>query len=43
MTALHDELRTGTGLAAALTRARQVMSEDPVAQATAYSFIALGA
>jgi tetratricopeptide (TPR) repeat protein len=43
MTALHDELRTGTGLAAALTLARQAMSDDPVAQATAYSFIALGA
>jgi tetratricopeptide (TPR) repeat protein len=43
MAALHDELRTGTGLAAALTRARRAMSDDPVAQATAYSFIALGA
>jgi tetratricopeptide (TPR) repeat protein len=43
MTALHDQLRAGAGLAAALTRARQAMSGDPVAQATAYSFIALGA
>ena len=43
MTALHDQLRAGTGLAAALTRARQAMSDDPVAQATAWSFIALGA
>jgi hypothetical protein len=43
MTALHDQLRTGIGLAAALTRARQAMSDDPVAKATAYSFIALGA
>jgi len=43
MTALHDQLRAGAGLAAALTRARQAMSDDPVAQATAYSFIALGA
>jgi tetratricopeptide (TPR) repeat protein len=43
MTALHDQLRTGIGLAAALTRARQAMSDDPVAQATACSFIALGA
>ena len=43
MTALHDELRSGAGLAAALTRARQALSDDPVAQATAYSFIALGA
>ena len=42
MTALHDQLRAGTGLAAALTRARQAMSDDPVAQATAWSFIALG-
>jgi tetratricopeptide (TPR) repeat protein len=43
MTALHDQLRVGAGLSAALTRARQAMSDDPVAQATAYSFIALGA
>jgi CHAT domain-containing protein len=41
MTALHDQLRAGAGLAAA--RARRAMSDDPVAQATAYSFIALGA
>ena len=43
MTALHDQLRTGASPAVALTRARQATSGDPVAQATAYSFIALGA
>jgi tetratricopeptide (TPR) repeat protein len=43
MTALHKELRSGADLASALTRARHSVSSDPVAQATAYSFIALGA
>ena len=42
MTALHDHLRAGSDLAGALTLARQAVSDDPVAQATAYSFIALG-
>jgi tetratricopeptide (TPR) repeat protein len=42
MTALHDHLRAGTDLAGALTLARHAVSDDPVAQATAYSFIALG-
>jgi CHAT domain-containing protein len=43
MTALHDHLRAGSDLAGALTLARRAVSDDPVAQATAYSFIALGA
>src|SRR5689334_874683 len=42
MTALHDHLRAGSDLAAALTLARHAVSDDPVARATAYSFIALG-
>ena len=42
MTALHDHLRTGSDLASALTLARHAVGTDPVAQATAYSFIALG-
>jgi tetratricopeptide (TPR) repeat protein len=43
MTALHDHLRAGSGLAEALTLARHAVGDDPVAQSTAYSFIALGA
>jgi CHAT domain-containing protein len=42
MTALHEHLRAGADLAGALTLARQAVGDDPVAQATAYSFIALG-
>jgi tetratricopeptide (TPR) repeat protein len=42
MTALHDHLRAGSDLASALARARRAVSDDPVAQATAHSFIALG-
>jgi tetratricopeptide (TPR) repeat protein len=42
MTALHEHLRAGADLAGALTLARRVAGDDPVAQATAYSFIALG-
>jgi tetratricopeptide (TPR) repeat protein len=42
MTALHDHLRAGSDLAGALTLARHAVSDDPVAQATAYAFIALG-
>jgi hypothetical protein len=42
MTALHDHLRAGSDLAEALTQARHAVSDDPVAQATAFSFIALG-
>ena len=43
MLALHDHLRAGSGLAEALTLARRAVSDDPVARATACSFIALGA
>ena len=43
MTALHENLRAGADLASALTLARQAVGDDSVAQATAYSFIALGA
>jgi CHAT domain-containing protein len=42
MTALHDHLRAGAGLAEALTLARRVVSDDSVARSTAYAFIALG-
>ena len=37
MTALHDHLRAGSDLAGALTLARHAVSDNPVAQATAYS------
>jgi hypothetical protein len=42
MLALHDQLRTGRDLAEALTLARHAVSDDPVARATADSFVALG-
>jgi tetratricopeptide (TPR) repeat protein len=42
MTALHDHLRAGADLPSALALARHAVGADPVAQATAYSFIALG-
>jgi hypothetical protein len=42
MIALHDHLQSGSGLAEALTLARHAVGDDPVARATAYSFIALG-
>jgi tetratricopeptide (TPR) repeat protein len=42
MTALHDHLRAGADLPAALALARHAVGDDPVARATAYSFIALG-
>jgi tetratricopeptide (TPR) repeat protein len=42
MTALHEHLRAGSDLAQALTLAQQAVGADPVARATAYSFIALG-
>ena len=42
MTALHEHLRAGSDLAQALTLARHAVGSDPVARATAYSFIALG-
>ena len=43
MLALHERLRGGSGLAEALTLARHRASGDPLARATAHSFIALGA
>ena len=42
MTALHEHLRAGSDLAQALMLARHAVGADPVARATAYSFIALG-
>ncbi len=43
MIALHDELRTGRSLAEALALARAGLPDDPVLQATAWSFVAVGA
>lgn len=43
MLALHDALRAGDGLARALLRARAAVPADPLHQATALSFVALGA
>ena len=43
MTALHQHLRAGSDLAQALMLAQHEVGNDPVARATAYSFIALGA
>jgi len=43
MLALHDRLRAGGTLAAALRDARASNGKDPVAAATGWSFIALGA
>jgi tetratricopeptide (TPR) repeat protein len=43
MLALHGHLRDGADLAGALALARAAVGADPVARATAYSFIALGA
>jgi tetratricopeptide (TPR) repeat protein len=43
MLALHRELRHGAGLAGALSRARRTGRDDPVAAATGWSFICLGA
>ncbi len=42
MLALHDQLRAGSGVAEALALARHAIGADPVAHATAHSFIALG-
>jgi hypothetical protein len=42
MLSLHDHLRSGSGLAEALTLARHAAGADSVARATAHSFIALG-
>ena len=43
MLALHDYLQKGATLPSALLAARQATSGDPLAEATAFSFIALGA
>jgi tetratricopeptide (TPR) repeat protein len=43
MLALHDALRAGATLAEALLTARRAVSSDPLAHATAHSFLALGA
>ena len=43
MLALHDALRRGATLPAALQAARQAAGDDPLAAATAHSFVALGA
>jgi len=43
MLALHDALQRGATLPEALAAARQAAGEDPLAQATAHSFMALGA
>jgi CHAT domain-containing protein len=40
---IHERLRAGDDLATALMHARQAAGDDPVARATAYSFLALGA
>jgi len=40
---IHARLRAGDDLATALMHARQAAGDDPVARATAYSFLALGA
>jgi tetratricopeptide (TPR) repeat protein len=42
MMAFHDALRTGTGFAEALCAAQRSGVDDPVAAATALSFVALG-
>jgi hypothetical protein len=43
MLALHDELRQGATLPGALLAARQAAAGDTLAEATAHSFVALGA
>jgi tetratricopeptide (TPR) repeat protein len=43
MLALHDSLRRGAPLAEALLAARRAVGDDPSAEATAHSFMALGA
>jgi len=43
MIALHRELRRGASLAEALRDARRESASDPVAAATGWSFICLGA
>ena len=43
MLALHDALRRGATVPEALQAARQAAGDDPLAKATAHSFLALGA
>jgi len=43
MLSLHDALQRGATLPEALLAARQAASDDPLAEATAHSFMALGA
>ena len=43
MLALHDALQGGATMADALLAARKAVSDDPLAHATAHSFLALGA
>jgi CHAT domain-containing protein len=43
MLALHDELQQGDTLPEALLAARRSAAADPLAEATAHSFMALGA
>jgi CHAT domain-containing protein len=43
MLALHDALQRGATLPEALQAARRAVGDDPLAKATAHSFIALGA
>jgi hypothetical protein len=43
MMALHDALQKEVPLAEALLAARQATAGDPLAEATAHSFLALGA
>jgi hypothetical protein len=43
MLALHDALHRGETLPVALLAARRAVGDDPQAEATAHSFMALGA
>jgi hypothetical protein len=43
MVALHEALQRGTTLPEALLAARRTVGGDPLAEATAHSFLALGA
>ena len=43
MVALHEALHRGTTLPEALLAARRAVGGDPLAEATAHSFLALGA
>ena len=43
MLALHEALQRGATLPEALLAARRAAGDDPLAEATAHSFLALGA